>query len=101
MPKERRSAQQAASHVSIRVSAKQAVFIHGAMLEAIAMLNSLQHYELMSERAPDAAGRSACFDERLRHLETANQYARMACQERQRCKPAYIRLPISSGRAPR
>ena len=48
------------------------------------MLYAAEHYELESQRALDAAKRAATFNERARHLEAAQRYAKMASAERQR-----------------
>ena len=48
------------------------------------MLHAAEHYELESTRARDAAERAATFGERIRHLEKAQEFARMASAERKR-----------------
>jgi len=48
------------------------------------MLHAAEHYELESKRALDAAERAATLAERMRHLQSAREYAQMACAERKR-----------------
>ncbi len=48
------------------------------------MLRAAEHYEHMSAQALNAAERAATLNERIRHLETAHRYARLASAERQR-----------------
>ena len=58
------------------------------------MLRAAEHYELERKRALDAAERAATFDERIRHLVKAHDYARMANAQR---KPGMSRLNVSAG----
>jgi hypothetical protein len=48
------------------------------------MLHAAEHYELMSERAFNAAEHAATLDERIRELHSARIYAQMASAERKR-----------------
>ncbi len=48
------------------------------------MLNAADHYELESKRAFAAAERAASLNERVRYLETAQRYAKLAYAERKR-----------------
>ena len=48
------------------------------------MLHAAEHYEHMSEDALTAAEHATTPDARIRHLETAHRYAKLACAERQR-----------------
>ena len=49
-----------------------------------AMLHPADHYERLSDEALGAAGRVPSLDERIRHLEKAYEYAKMASAERKR-----------------
>jgi len=48
------------------------------------MIWAAEHYELMSIRARKAAEEAVTLNERIRHLETALRYAKLACAERKR-----------------
>ena len=48
------------------------------------MLHALEHYELESARALEAAECATTLHERMRHLDTASRYAHLACAERKR-----------------
>jgi len=48
------------------------------------MLHAAEHYELESKRAFEAAERAATINDRIRHLEAAQRYAKLASAERRR-----------------
>jgi hypothetical protein len=48
------------------------------------MLHAAEHYELESKRAHDAAERATTVREHIRHLQTAQKYAKLASAARKR-----------------
>ncbi len=50
------------------------------------MLNAAVHYELESTRALAAAERAVTVEERMRHLERADHYAKLASAQHRRFK---------------
>jgi hypothetical protein len=59
-------------------------FLDQCKVKARGVLHAAEHYELESLRARSAAERAATVSERIRHLEIAQRYAKLASGERKR-----------------